>query len=106
MNNIISDKPHTLKVNELPSHSHRIPGYSYGEENSNYWVFESSNSGELRESYYNGRDWRRIAVFDTNTADNAKRYRTWSLGNNNLYSSETAETGNNESHSILIVNIM
>ena len=83
--------PHTLKVNELPTHSHNMPGYSYGEENSAYriLVMERSNFSLFYDGTYE--------LISASQADGIKRYREWNLGKNGV-GKPTTITGNNESH--------
>ena len=87
--------PHTLEVNELPSHSHNMPGYQYGDVGTAYFYFTVSSVGEIKGRWIdditgNGDHY----VLLNKTADGTKRYRIWYLGG---AGSPTTESGNNES---------
>ena len=95
----LTKKPHTLKVNELPKHTHEMIGYSYNSSNTAYYTFGTWNyNGGLVMSYYNGVDYHFHDV-DRYQGDSIKRYRGFSLGDENGY--DTGVAGNNESKSII-----
>ena len=92
--------PHTLKVNELPSHSHRIPGYWYGDLGSSASSLDNEPSGQIRSASrrVNG-DWYNRTILDPveNIESFRKIYREFTLGVVDDSASLTQNSGNNES---------
>ena len=89
---------HTLKVNELPSHSHRIPGYEYGAENSGYIQLILDYQADL--TIYGTRkvenDFVKIqTLFDGSISNYSKNNRVINLGTN-TQGSGSEWIGNNE----------
>ena len=88
--------PHTLKVNELPKHTHNIPGYWYGGEGSGYYLVGADQNNLF--AIYNLNEKQKTIYFQL--SENPDRtgprlYRRFELGHGN--GSPTTETGNNES---------
>ena len=84
--------PHTLKVNELPTHTHSMPGYWYGGVGSSY-TFLALDTYDLRLSWNDGT--AHPDQIKVNNADKVARYRAFSLGGGGE-GDPTTETGNNE----------
>ena len=93
--------PHTLKVNELPSHTHNIPGYYYQDEKSGYYLLNAAN-GEFEmvaqvKNASGGTFYHIISNSnDFNGISAVKNYRAFMLGTSTS-GSPTTEKGNNES---------
>ena len=87
---------HTLQVNELPKHSHEIPGYWYGDVGTSCLLFQSNNTEiNARVTTENGdNNYIHLAVeYDTKYQ---LLYIIFYLGINDV-GSPTSEVGNNES---------
>ena len=87
--------PHTLKVNELPKHSHNMPGYDYGNLGNSDFFLETGN-GAFLAAYFDESEWHRKYMFEGFVNSAGKKYRSFRLGFSN--NGTTTSTGNNESH--------
>ena len=92
--------PHTLKVNELPSHSHNTPGIEYKEIGTSKMYLQFTNGFFQMLGYSNNdSNWKSLVISDATVSswysglDN--RYRSMNVGGRND-GSPTTEKGNNE----------